>query len=45
MLHCRGFSRDATKERNLALLREGTDLGTGGRISWSRVIVSNPFLD
>jgi len=27
---------DDAKERNLALLRKGADLGTGGRITWSR---------
>jgi hypothetical protein len=27
---------DAAKERNLARLHEGADLGTGGRITWSR---------
>jgi hypothetical protein len=27
---------DRAKERSLALLREGIDLGTNGRISWSR---------
>jgi hypothetical protein len=27
---------DAAKERNLARLREGMDLGTGGRVTWSR---------
>ena len=27
---------DAAKERSLALLREGTDLGTSGRVTWSR---------
>ena len=27
---------DAAKERSLALLREGTDLGTGGRVTWFR---------
>jgi hypothetical protein len=27
---------DTAKERSLALLREGMDLGTSGRISWSR---------
>jgi hypothetical protein len=27
---------DAARERSLALLREGADLGTGGRASWSR---------
>jgi len=27
---------DAARERNLALLREGADLGTGGCVTWSR---------
>ena len=27
---------DAARERSLALLQEGADLGTGGRASWSR---------
>jgi hypothetical protein len=27
---------DKAKERSLALLREGADLGTSGRITWSR---------
>jgi hypothetical protein len=27
---------DAARERSLALLREGADLGTGGRVTWSR---------
>jgi len=27
---------DAAKERSLGRLREGTDLGTRGRITWSR---------
>jgi hypothetical protein len=27
---------DAAKEHSLAVLREGMDLGTGGRMTWSR---------
>jgi len=27
---------DAARERSVALLREGADLGTGGRVTWSR---------
>jgi hypothetical protein len=27
---------DAARERSLALLHQGADLGTGGRITWSR---------
>ncbi len=27
---------DTAKERNLALLGEGMDLGTSGRVTWSR---------
>lgn len=27
---------DAARQRSLALLREGADLGTGGRVTWSR---------
>lgn len=27
---------DAARQRSLALLREGADLGTGGRLTWSR---------
>lgn len=27
---------DAAKQRNVALLRQGADLGTGGRVTWSR---------
>jgi Ribbon-helix-helix protein, copG family len=27
---------DAAKQRSLALLRQGADLGTGGRVTWSR---------
>ena len=27
---------DAARQRSLALLREGADLGTGGRATWSR---------
>jgi hypothetical protein len=27
---------DAARQHDLARLREGTDLGTGGRITWSR---------
>jgi hypothetical protein len=27
---------DTAKERGLAMLREGMDLGTGGRMTWSR---------
>jgi hypothetical protein len=27
---------DTAKERSLDLLRQGTDLGTSGRVTWSR---------
>jgi hypothetical protein len=27
---------DSARERSLALLSQGIDLGTGGRVSWSR---------
>jgi hypothetical protein len=27
---------DAARERSLTLLREGADLGTDGRVTWSR---------
>ena len=27
---------DTAKERSVALLHEGMDLGTGGRVTWSR---------
>ena len=27
---------DSARERSLALLREGADLGTGGHVTWSR---------
>ena len=27
---------DAAKDHSLAILREGMDLGTGGRMSWTR---------
>jgi hypothetical protein len=27
---------DAARQHDLARLREGTDLGTGGRVTWSR---------
>jgi hypothetical protein len=27
---------DAAKQRSLALLHEGANLGTGGRVTWSR---------
>ena len=32
----REMGYDAAKQRSLALLREGADLGTDGRVTWSR---------
>jgi hypothetical protein len=32
----RETGHDAARQHDLARLREGTDLGTGGRITWSR---------